>query len=524
MIKKLYLLIILSFLIFTGSSLADTTDKGYIGTFEKWQKIEISMIGPQSKGVGEPNPFSVFVDVIFTSPTGQTYKVPGFYGGDGRGGLDGKIWKVRFSADETGPWNFISESSQPLLNKTSGSFTVISQSENAPGFYKLGRLEYPGTAENGLRYMKFRDGSYWLKAGCDNPENFMGELRNYNTWEKRKRAIDYLSEKGINSLYIMTHNIDGDNNDVWPWIGKTSDEAKKYASSNARFNILRLERWRHVFEYMQAKSMVSYIILEDDSAWSGYDHERYYREMIARFGDLPALIFNINEEHDENYSLREALLLSRELKKIDPYNHPRGIHNVNSSQKKYVQSPHVDFVSIQTKQDDPLVHNRIAIKWINLCERLKKRTLMISFDEPRPELNRRGWWSAYMGGGLWEIHVIQPFDRPMTAWQTSWKQLGGARAFMESFPFWEMKPSNTLVSSGRAFCLANEGKHYALYLPFGGEVTVTLKNDENYEYSWWNPSNDKNGNFENAGTVTGGIQTFSSPGSGDWALRIVKAE
>ncbi|KPJ69797.1 hypothetical protein AMJ44_02125, partial [candidate division WOR-1 bacterium DG_54_3] len=90
--------------------------------------------------------------------------------------------------------------------------------------------------------------------------------------------------------------------------------------------------------------------------------------------------------------------------------------------------------------------------------------------------------------------------------------------------FWEMEPSNHLVVSGSAFCLAKPGEVYALYLPYGGAVTVNLAEGIAYNYSWWNSANDINGSFQNEGQVTGGNQQFSSPGSGDWALRIVKSD
>jgi hypothetical protein len=88
---------------------------------------------------------------------------------------------------------------------------------------------------------------------------------------------------------------------------------------DARFDIVRLAKWRELFEYMQTKGVVPYLVLEDDSAWKDYDHMRYYREMIARFGDLPALLFNFDEEHNENYKLAEALEFMSKLEQIDPY-------------------------------------------------------------------------------------------------------------------------------------------------------------------------------------------------------------
>jgi hypothetical protein len=495
---------------------------GDIGQFAKWEKIEVAMIGFESHGEGNPNPFGILVDVVFTSPGGKKHTFPGFYDGDGKGGPDGNLWKVRFSADETGRWSFVSKSADKRLDGYMGSITVAPPRNDSPDFYRWGRLEYVGTPANNIRYLKFRDGPYWLKAGCDDPENFLGNFRNYDTPGKRNAAIDYLAARGVNSMYMMTHNIDGDHQDVWPWLGKSAREAKANAGSDARFDIAKLEEWRRLFEYMQVKGVVSYLVLEDDSAWKGYDHARYYRELISRFGYLPALIFNFNEEHNENYRLSEALSFMRLLEDIDPYDHPRGVHNVNEPNDAYVDAPEVDFTSIQTGGNDPLQHNRMAIAWINRCKARNKRIPMVGFDEGRPVEDRRGWWSAYMGGGVWEVHVGQPYDQPMSAWEPAWTEIGGARAFMESLPFWEMEPNNDLVRSGTAFCLAKPGEAYALYLPNGGSVTVELAPGPAYEYAWWKATNGRKGEFQNKGRVRGGRQRFTAPGKGDWALRIVQ--
>ena len=495
---------------------------GHLGRFAKWAKIEIALPGPPSRSTGNPNPFGLLADAAFTSPSGRQATVPGFYDGDGKGGLDGSAWKVRFSADEVGEWTFVSKSVHEPLDGHRGSFTVTAVPEDAQGFWRWGRLETVGTPDSGVRYLKFRDGPYWLKAGCDDPENFLGRCRNYDTPGKRRAAVDYLAGKGINSLYLMTHNIDGDGKDVWPWLGKTASEAKANAGTGARCDIATLEEWRDLFEHMQTRGVVPYLVLEDDSAWAKYDHARYYREMIARFGYLPALLFNFNEEYNENYRLDAALAHMKHLRDNDPYRHPRGIHNVNSPTNEYIDAPQVDFTAIQTKGSDPLDHNRLAIQWIERCKARKQRILMVGFDEGRPEEDRRAWWAAYLGGGVWEAHVRPPYDRPVSAWDAVWTQLGGTRAFMESLPFWEMEPSNALVKAGKAFCLAKPGHAYVLYLPEGGEVTVELSAGGEYEVAWWNPANGRTGRSQDEGRVAGGPQRFLAPGKGDWALRITK--
>jgi hypothetical protein len=481
---------------------------GDLGRFDKWREIEITLTGPESQGQGSPNPFAIYVDVTFTSPTGRKYRIPGFYNGDGRGGLNGGIWMVRFSADETGAWTFTSESENRYLDDYAGSLHVGEPASEAPDFYRWGRLEAVGTASNKIRYLKFRDGPYWLKAGCDDPENFLGDYEHYNTTEKRRAAVRYLAGKGINSMYILIHNLDGDDRDVWPWLGKSAREARANSSGDARFDIARLEEWHGLFEYMQSEGVVSYLILEDDSAWSGYDHARYYREIVAR-------------------SLSHALDLVQMLEDLDPYDHPCGIHNVNSPNDQYIDAPQVDFTAIQTGSHgntggDPLKHNQLVIDWIRQCGLRDKRVLMVGIDEGRPEEERMAWWSAYMGGGVWEAHVTEPYDQPMSAWEPVWTQLGGTRTFMESLPFWEMHPHNELIRSGAAFCLAKPGQIYALYLPSGGDITVELPAGATYDYAWWRPTNDRDGQFESSGQMRGGQQTLRVPGQGDWAVRIVK--
>ncbi len=494
--------------------------------YARWQLIEISMNGPESLSTGDPNPFGIDTDVIFTAPSGKNYSVPAFYDGDGKGGPDGTVWKVRFSADENGKWIWISQSTDRKINSVKGSFLVTDPGQEMQELYRWGRLEAVGTPENGIRYLKFREGPFWLKAGCDDPENFLGNLENYNTIEKRKSAVDYLASKGINSLYIMTHTIDGDGRDVWPWLGDTQEEAKKNGMGEVRFHIARLKEWFELFQYMQSRGMVVYMVLEDDSAWKGYDHKRYYREMIARFGNLPGLIFNINEEHNENYTDREALNLSGLLKEMDPYHHPIGIHNFNRPDRDYILSPSIDFTSIQTgtagKTDGlrPEDYQRLVSGWLDSCRLLKARRLMVGIDEGRPECDRRSWWTVYLSGGVWEAHVTAPYDRPMSAWDSTWTQLGGTRKFMESVSFEKFNPDTTVVKKGKGYCLSDLNGCYLLYLPEGGPVTIQLPAQNNYKVEWWNPDNGTDGNFQNPLVLQGGEQTLQPPSGGDWALRI----
>ncbi|MGH9627175.1 MAG: DUF5060 domain-containing protein [Bryobacteraceae bacterium] len=481
-------------------------------TFTRWSKVELSFTGPDSRGMESPNPFSIPFYVTFSSPSGSTFRVPGFYDGNGEGGMNGNVWRVRFSADRNGSWRYRTTSSASELNGRSGAFEVTDPPEGAPELFRLGRLEYTGH-----RYLKFRDGGYWIKAGADEPENFLGDAFGRNDWDAKKRQVDYLASAGINAVYVMTNNVDGDSKDVWPWPGATAAEAKR---NHQRFDVSKLAQWAEFLEYVQAKGLVIQIVLEDDSAWTGFDRERYYREMVARFGYLPALYFNFCEEFNERYSLTEALEYMEMLAKIDPYNHPRAIHNIRQPDPVFVASPHARVASIQTNPSTPEELNRLAIDWLKSALVRNARLPVVSFDEARPADDRKSFWAAYMGGGIWESFV--PVPNGYEALEPLWKELARARIFMESIPAAKMHPANHIVASGRAFCLANAAEVYGCYLLAGGAIELVLPAGTEYRGEWFDPRSGARQDWTDAGSFGGGRQRLQAPDTQDWALRIVR--
>src|SRR5215213_5522589 len=65
------------------------------GEFKKWHPVTVSFTGPSSSETSSsPNPFLDYrLQVVFTSPSGKSFDVPGFYDGDGNGGSSGSVWK-----------------------------------------------------------------------------------------------------------------------------------------------------------------------------------------------------------------------------------------------------------------------------------------------------------------------------------------------------------------------------------------------------------------------------------------------
>jgi hypothetical protein len=90
--------------------------------------------------------------------------------------------------------------------------------------------------------------------------------------------------------------------------------------------------------------------------------------------------------------------------------------------------------------------------------------------------------------------------------------------FFTSFEWWKTEPHDELVSSG-AWCLAELGRIYAMYLSKGGSVTVKL-DPGRYRAEWFNVFT---GEVVPIGAIIGPAWTSPrSPDANDWALLLQK--
>ncbi len=499
---------------------AEPQSLGNVGSVRMWTKIEVTLQGPASIGMSSnSNPFLIFVDAELTSPGNRKYTVPAFFDGNGQGGMNGNVWKFRFSPDEAGTWQFTTLSAEPLLDNISGQFSVTPAGAcpartpgSLPDFKCTGRL-----ISTGKHYLQFQDGTYWLKGGSDDPEDFLAPNVTVG-FASKEAAIDYLAEHGANSVYLLLHNVDGDGNNVWPWAGETPAQAKTYSNY---FDVAKLNEWEQLFSYIQDRGLVLHLVLEDDSAWTGFNRNLYYREMIARFGHHNGLYWNISEEYAENYSPDQIKNFAQLIRDLDPYDHPITVHHAGSlaSWNPFLGDTRFDLTSFQTAKAP---QNAEAVAWYGKTE-ASGRTIPVSFDETGKisavdrAISRHIVWSVYLGGANFELHMS-----PLSRYQDFARHLCDlwlARYFMEHLPFWEMTPSNQLLSNGNGYALANPGETYAIYLPNGGSIDVDLSASSGVlAFQWFDP---EGGAVTPADSISGGgTARFSSPLNGDAVLYI----
>jgi len=527
---------IIAVLLFTAAASASLrfADAATVsGDLKAWHPVTLDFRGPKSsETANDPNPFLDYrLQVEFQGPAGRTYNVPGFFDGDGRGGAEGEAWRVRFAPDAAGEWRYRASFRQgpraaialepgagaaAAFDGESGAFTVAARDPEALGFRKWGRLEYVGG-----HYLKFKDGSYWIRGGTDEPENFLAykgfddtlPSHAYAAHESDWRpgdpdwgggrgkaiigALNYLAGKGVNSIYFLTTNVGGDGKDVWPWVGPIKPESDP-ANDNLHFDVSKLAQWEIVFDHAQRRGIFLHFVFNEaeapnkrelDDGELGPERRLYYREIVARFGHHLALEWNLCEEYDLDFDFgpERVRAFARYVGAVDPYDHPVAVHSSGSPLQALAFTfgdPLFSLTSIQLGQA------RIDA----LTEQFRRATaeagrpLPISMDEftvdvgtnlghipvDVPEKHRKEkLWPTYLSGGMIEfiledLLATDSFKKPQLA--ALWDSVRHARTFMEeNLPFWEMQPADALMRGAGTIAVGlNKGRTFDL----GAQVLV----------------------------------------------------
>ena len=500
----------------------------------------------------------------------------------------GTKWKAHFSPDKPGRWkwnvefvrgaNVSIDFNAPFEHlpkyEKAGTLHIDKTWKRGRDFRSKGRLEYVGQ-----RYLQFAgSGEYFLKAGADSPENLLayadfdgthsvkrrsqhkrGEaisvgLHRYEPhngdwnpgdplWKRDKGrnlvgALNYLSSKGINSISFLPYNVGGDGEDVWPF---TSPDDKMH------YDCSKLDQWGIIFDHAQRRGLYLHFKLQEqenddtrvgdkgekgevpaalDGGELGVERRLYCRELVARFGYLLALNWNLGEENTQSAEQQKAM--ANWIRALDPYDHHTVVHTFPGWQDRVypallgTNSPFTG-ASLQNEWDH--VHKR-TLQWLTNSQAAGK-IWVVANDEQGPanfgvppdpgyqehsgvagagkktydlnDIRKQTLWGNLMAGGAgveyYFGYQLPQNDLACEDWRSrdkSWDYCRFALEFFRQIPFWEMTNANHLAGNhandSSKYCLAKEGEIYAIYLPTGGtaQLDLGLAVGE-FEIRWYNP-------------------------------------
>ena len=455
---------------------------------------------------GSPNPFTdVDLTATVTAPGGRTIEVEGFYDGDGAGGNNGDIFKVRIFADAPGQWSYVTHSSADSgLDGQTGQFCVQG---SLPGRFGAGPIlvnpAHPHSFMMADGSPIYLIGKFLDQAAPDPIKYSHTMFSELLTDADRQAMLDRHQAMGLNKINVYLAN-KGDYHSVstTPWIGDANSNDK------SRFD---LGRWHKYDEWVRkirdAGLVVQLWFFADDSNFGALpdaDKQRLIRYGMARLSGYGNSMFTLCLEWQEGWSTQSVNQNATFLQQHNPWGRLLSVHGTTGD-FSFPNADWADYMDIQSGNDA----SYSTVHAMGLTNRALASKPLINEEfglgDENDELRRRAWaaFTAGAGGsgtGAYLQHLAQ---------------------FTTLVPFERMDPHDELVSSGNAYCLADPGSDYVVYLYNGGQVTLDLSAASgNLDVTWFDP---RNGNETSGGQVTGGsTQTLAAPGSGDFALFLHK--
>lgn len=550
------------------------------GDLKQWHKVTLTLDGPFAHELDkDPNPFTDYCMIVhFRHESGSpTYKVPAYFAADGNAGNTGADrgtkWRAHLSPDKTGKWTYsvsfvkgkeVAVSSSPgetlkPYNGKTGSFTISTTDKKGMDFRGKGRLEYVGK-----HYLQFQGNKqYFIKAGADSPETLLAyedfdatytlktQLKKYEThlkdykagdpgWKNGKGkgligAVNYLAGKGVNAISFLTYNAGGDGDNVWPFVKR---------NEKMHYDCSKLDQWGIVFDHAQKNGLFLHFKTQEtenddnkegrnknvvipaslDGGDLGTERKLYYRELIARYGYLLALNWNLGEENTQSEQQRKEM--AAYFRDNSPYRQSIVLHTF-PEQHETVYRPLLGKQSALTgaslQNDWNKVHEK-TLRWLKASDSVGVKWVVANDEQgsasqgtpPDPgyqgfdaqkigydlhDIRKQTLWGNLMAGGAgveyYFGYSLPENDLVLNDFRSrdrSWDFARIAIRFFQdhSIPFWEMSNRNSLIqnpdNSKDKYCFAKEGELYLIYLAYTRTSLLDLSNAKgNFTVQWFNP-------------------------------------
>lgn len=499
----------------------------------------------------------VTLKVQYQSPSGKVFNFWGFYDGDGKGNINGDVWKIRFMPDETGEWNYIYTWSDGTKGGN-GKFDCVEEGAGKGILQPYGKnphwLAYNGTEPVWLKsYYETGHGSIgqdlnwvaenvytplikagynhlqvnWLLSLCcfeqyykDGPKPETSDLLlykegelftsfNLDAWRRMEQHLGWLNKHSVGVHMFL--GVDGSKNDGPDW-SKLSYEEKDWF---VKYLVARLAPfaniagWNYVWEVPGDREGHELGFARLIRKYDIFNHLCTYEDEMPRYNEYtrPEYTFAAVENHEITSSDKE---MERHLWK-EPWTH--------------------HMACLLAYKGKPVFMSEGNALWRRYWQQRSKAT--------QDDLRRSAWACATAGSSFtWNGHASEydlfasgpeglPFDEanPYIKSEKCMRIL--ADVMNNKVEFFKMNPFDKLLEDHPAldvYALAEPGEQYLVFSTKGAGFSINIVKGEYSKVYWIDAIN---GNQEPAKSVSVTKEKekviFEPPSvSSDWILMIRK--
>ena len=329
------------------------------------------------------NPYvDVRLQAEFKSPRFHTYAMPAYWDG-------GRKMMVRFTPTEAGQWSYRTTSNLPAFDAKEGMFNATAS--ESPGYVKAANVHHWATDNK-------------------QPHLWMGYIDDRFAFNTPQELEQKLSEAVENKFTHFRGSILGTAADRgWVYVGGDQPNTKYFDELDRR--MLAIHKRGLTIDLILASDPAYVTSLFPD--WQS--RERFIRYIVARYA-----AFNVTWqglEEFEDYANGRAVLkeLGLDLKKLDPYQHPRS-SNAKITSAPLLADGWMDFI-IEASMDDvvgSVEHQLYQVPFVGVTD--AQHLWNSSMDGEYPEFRGEGaalchhWFDFMADTRHWELEPYFDID------------------------------------------------------------------------------------------------------------------
>ncbi len=511
---------------------------GQVTFSQSAQSVEVYDFVEVTARVGAPDAGNPFTEASVTGSFGpagsaERLRVDGFCDSP-----DGSVFRIRFMPSAPGDYTYSVTYAQ---SKYEGTFQATAARRRGPiridPQYRW-HFIWEGTGEH---YFFNGTTAFWLMGWRDERVIRYSLERLHRLEVNRVRVL--LSGRSWTMYGEPVMNTGEFSIFLSPWPAVKADDYDHPGFDYTRFNIDHWRRFERMLAFARERDMIISVIFDIADgkihlAAGSDDERRYMRYAVARLAAFSNVTWDLGDDLDTFRDDKWAHETGTLLESWDPYKHLATTHPVHPEH----QDRAGEWFGFTSLQEWSRAQHALMLESRRL--QLKAGRIIPQANEEYGYEDHYPKWAPPPPGDsaetlrrtAWEIAMAGAYS---TAGETArrgtgiWPDTGGGWVngrgddtmtmlagyahmvdFFTSFEWWKTEPHDELVTGG-AYCLAELGRTYAVYLPAGGKVTVKLEPGE-YRAEWFSAFT---GEKVPIGTASG--PSWSSPAApdgGDWAL------